>query len=153
MRNVQLDELQDGIKIGWRNINNLKYADQLSSVTQSCPNFSDPMDCNTPGFNVYHQIMELAQKLMSIELRCYPTTSSSIIPFSSGSFPMSQFFASVAKYWSFSFSISPSNEYSRLIAFTTNWIDLLVVQRILKSLLQHHSSKESIFQHSAFFMV
>jgi len=57
------------------------------------------------------------------------------------------------KYWSFSFSISPSNEYSGLIVFTINWIDLLAVQRILKSLLQHHSSKESILQHSAFFMV
>jgi len=50
------------------------------------------------------------------------------------------------KYWSFSFSISPSNEYSGLIVFTINWIDLLAVQRILKSLLQHHSSKESILQ-------
>ena len=67
MRNVQLDESQAGIKIGRRNINNPKYADQLSSVTQSCPNLCDPMDCNTPGFPVYHQIMELVQKLMSIE--------------------------------------------------------------------------------------
>ena len=57
------------------------------------------------------------------------------------------------KYWSFSSSISPSNEYSGLIAFTINWIDRLAVQKILKSLLQHHSSKESILQHSAFFMV
>ena len=57
------------------------------------------------------------------------------------------------KYWSFSFNISPSNEYSGLISFTIDWLDLLSVQRTLKSLLQHHSSKASIFQHLAFFMV
>ena len=57
------------------------------------------------------------------------------------------------KYWSFSFSISPSNEYSGLISFRIDWLDLLVVQGTLKSLLQHHSSKASILQHSAFFTV
>ena len=57
------------------------------------------------------------------------------------------------KYWSFSFSISPSNEYSRLISFRINWFDLLAVQGSLKSLLQHHSLKASILRHSAFFMV
>ena len=58
-----------------------------------------------------------------------------------------------SKYWSFSFSISPSNEYSGLISFRIDWFDLLAEQGTLKSLLQHHSSKASIFQHSAFFMV
>ena len=57
------------------------------------------------------------------------------------------------KYWSFSFSISPSNEYSGLISFKIDWFDLLAVQGTLKSLLQHHSSKASILWHSAFFMV
>ena len=57
------------------------------------------------------------------------------------------------KYWSFSFSMSPSNEYSGLISFSMDWLDLLSVQGTLKSLLQHHSSKASILQHSAFFMV
>ena len=57
------------------------------------------------------------------------------------------------KYWSFSYSISPSNEYSRLISFRIDWLDLLAVQGTLKSLLQQHSSKASILQHSAFFMV
>ena len=57
------------------------------------------------------------------------------------------------KYWSFSFSISPSNEHSGLISFRTDWLDLLAVQGTLKSLLQHHSSKESILPHSAFFIV
>ena len=57
------------------------------------------------------------------------------------------------KYWSFSFSISPSNEYSGLISFRMNWLDLLAVQGTLKSLLQHHSSKTSILRHSAFLIV
>ena len=57
------------------------------------------------------------------------------------------------KYWSFSFSISPSNEYSGLISFRMDWLDLLAVQRTLKSLLQHHSSKASILRSSAFFIV
>ena len=57
------------------------------------------------------------------------------------------------KYWSFSFNISPSDEYSGLISFRMDWLDLLAVQGTLKSLLQHHSSKVSILQHSAFFIV
>ena len=72
----------------------------------------------------------------------------------SGSFSMSQFFASGGqKIWSFSFSISPSNEYSELISFRMDWLDLLAVQGTLKSLLQHHSSKPSILRLSAFFTV
>ena len=57
------------------------------------------------------------------------------------------------KYWSFSFSISPSSEYSGLVSFRIDWLDLLAVQRTLKSLLQHHSSKPAIYRHSAFFIV
>ena len=57
------------------------------------------------------------------------------------------------KYWSFNFSISPSNEYSGMFSFRIDWFDLLAIQRIFKSLLQHHSSKASILQHSAFFLV
>ena len=57
------------------------------------------------------------------------------------------------KYWSFTFSISPSSEYSGLISYRIDWLDLLAVQGTLKSLLQHHSSKEAVLQHSAFFMV
>ena len=92
---------------------------------------------------------------------CHPTISSSVIPFSShlqffpasGSFQISQFFHQGAKYWSFSFIISPSNEYSGLISFRMDWLDLLAVQGTLKSLLQHYSSKASILQRSAFFVV
>ena len=92
--------------------------------------------------------------------QCHPTISSSVIPFSScpqsflalGSFPMSRLFPTqVAKYWSF--SISPSNENSGLISFRIDWFDLLVVQRTLKHLLQHHGLKGSILQCSAFVMV
>ena len=92
---------------------------------------------------------------------CHPTISSSVVPFSSlqsfpasGSFQMSQFFTiRWPKYWSFSFSISPANEYSGLISFRMDWLDLLAVQGTLKSLFQHHSSKASILRHSAFFIV
>ena len=90
---------------------------------------------------------------------CHPTIPSSVVPFlsclqsfpASGPFPMSQFFASGSQ--SFSFNISPSNEYSGLITFRMDWLDLLAVQGTLKSLLQHHSSKASILRHSAFFIV
>ena len=93
---------------------------------------------------------------------CHPTISSSVIPFSShlqsfptsGSFQMSQFLTSGdPKYWSFSFNISPSNERSGLISFRMDWLDLLAVQGILKSLLQHYSSKASILRCSTFFIV
>ena len=90
---------------------------------------------------------------------CHPNTLSSDIPFSSclqsfpasGSFLMSALHIRWPKYWSF--SISPSNEYTGLISFRIDWFDLLAVQGTLKSLLQHHSSKASILQHSDFFMV
>ena len=94
-------------------------------------------------------------KFMSSQ-SCHPTISSSVIPFSSclpsfpasRSFQMSQSLHLWLKYWSFSFNISPPNEYSGLIFFTMGWFDLLAVQGTLKSLLQHHSSKASIIPHS-----
>ena len=92
---------------------------------------------------------------------CHPTISSSVVPCSSclqsspasGSFPESVLCIRWPKYWSFSFSISPSNEYSGLISFTIDWFDLLAVQGILKSLLQQHSSKASVLWSSAFFIL
>jgi len=98
----------------------------------------------------------------SLGLQGDPTISSSVILFSShpqsfpatGSFPNeSVLHVRWQKYWSFSVNISPSNEYSGLISFRMDWLDLLAVQETLKSLLQHHSSKASIFQHSASFIV
>ena len=90
---------------------------------------------------------------------CYPTISSSVIPFFClQSFPASESNKSVLcnrwpKYWSFNLSISPSNEYSRLISLRIDWFDLLAVQGTLKNLIQNHSLKASVLQHSAFFMV
>ena len=93
---------------------------------------------------------------------CHPTVSSSVVPFSScpqsfaesGSFQMSQLSSSGGQsIGSFSFNISPSNEHPGLISFRMDWLDFLAVQGTLKSLLQYHSSKASIFWHSAFFIV
>ena len=92
---------------------------------------------------------------------CHPAISSSVVPFSScpqslpasESFPMRQLRMRWPKYWSFSFSIIPSKEILGLISFRMDWLDLLAVQGTLKSLLQHHSSKASILQCSAFFTV
>ena len=84
---------------------------------------------------------------------CYPFSCPQSFP-ASGSFPMSNFpYIRWPKYWSFSFSISPSNRYSGLISFRIDWFDLLVVQGTLKSLLQHHNSKTSVLLCSVFFMV
>ena len=101
------------------------------------------------GFPVHHQLLELAQTLI------HQAFSSCLQSFpASGSFPMSQLFASGGQRIGVSaFSISPSNKYSGLIFFRIDWLDLLAVQGTLKSLLQHHSSKASILQHSAFFIV
>ena len=97
----------------------------------------------------------------SLSQWCHPTISSSVVPFSScllffpasGSFPMSWLFASGGQSISFSFSLSPSNEYSGLISFRMDWFNLLAVQGTPKSLLQHHGSKASILRCSAFFMI
>ena len=94
--------------------------------------------------------------------RCHPAISSSVIPFSSCPQipPSIRVFSNEStlrmrwpKYWSFSFSIIPSKEHPGLISFRMDWLDLLPVQGTLKSLLQHHTSKASILQHSAFFTV
>ena len=109
------------------------------------------MDCSTPGLPVHHQLPELAQSHVPLSWWCQPTILSSVIPFSSclqsfpasGSFLMSHFFTSWPKYWSCSFSISPSNEYSGVISFRIDWFDLLEVQGTLKSLLQNQISKST----------
>ena len=120
------------------------------------------MDCSMLGLPVHHQLPELAQTHVhhvgdAIQ-PSHPLSSPSLPAFNlaqhQGLFSMSQFFASGGpKYWSSSFSISLSNEHWRLISFRIDWLDLLAVQGTLKSLLQHHSSKASILQCSAFFMV
>ena len=118
------------------------------------------MDYSTPGFPVHHQLWELALTHVHwVGDAIHP--SHPLLSPSTPAFNLSQHQGllqwvsslQVAKYWSFSFSISPSSEYSGLISFRIDWFDLLAVQGTLKSLLQHHSSKGSILQHSAFFMV
>ena len=119
------------------------------SVTKSRPTVCDPMDRSTPGLPVHYQIPEFT-KLMCIEsvkpsihlilyrpLLLLPPILPSIRVFSNQSALSIRW----PKYWSFSFSISPSNEYSRLFSFRVGWLDLLAVQGTLKSLLQHHSSE------------
>ena len=131
------------------------------SVSQSCLTLCDPMDSAhqaSPSFTISQSLL----KLMSIEsvmpsnhlIHCHPLL---LLP---SVFPSIRVFCNESvlcnrwpKYWSFSFSISPSNEYSGLISFRIDWFDLLAVQGTLKSLLQHHSLKASILWHSAFFML
>ena len=131
------------------------------SVAKSCRSLCDLMGCSTPGFPVLHYLPEFAQThVHRVDDAIQPSH-----PLSHPSLPalsLSQhqgLFHELAlpfrwpKCWSFSFSISPSNEYSGLISFRMDWFDLLAVQGILKSLLQHHSSKASILRCSTFFMV
>ena len=119
------------------------------------------MDCSMPGLSAHHQLPESTQThAHQVSDAIQPSH-----PLSSPS-PMPSIFRSITvfsnesvlhirwpKYWSFSFSISPSNEYSGLISFRMDWLDVPAVQGTLKSLLQHHSSKASILRHSAFFIV
>ena len=119
------------------------------------------MDCITPGFQVDPQLPEWTQT----HVHQVDNAIQSSHPLSSPSppasiFPSIRVFSSESvlhirwpEYWSFSFSISPPSEYSGLISFRIDWLDPLAVQQTLKSLLQHHCSKASILQHSAFFSV
>ena len=118
-----------------------------------------PMDCSMPGLPVDHQLPEFTQThwVSDAIQPSHPLLAPSL-----PAFDLSQhqgLFQGVGslhlwpKYWSFSFNISPSNEYPGLISFRMEWLDLLAVQGMLKSLLQHHSSKASILWHSAFSIV
>ena len=137
----------------------MKYT--FNSVTQSCSTLCDPMDCSMPGLPVHHQLPEFAQTHVHRVGNAIQPPHPLLSPpppalnlcqhrvFSKKSFLCIRW----PKHWSFSFSISPSNEYSGLISFRIDCFDLLAVQETLKSLLQHHSSKASVLQCSAFFMV
>ena len=133
----------------------------FSSVAQSCLTLCDPMNCCTPGLPVHHQLPEPTH-LMSIEpvmpsnhlILCWS------LLFLPSIFPSIRLFSNESvlcirwpKHWSFSFNISPSNEHPWLISFRMDWLNLLVVQRTPRSLLQHHSSKAPILQCLAFFTV
>ena len=137
----------------------IKHWFSFSSVTQSCPTLCHPMECSIPGFPVHYQKPETTQIQVHwvsdaiqsshplLSLLLLPSIIPSIKVFSNESV----LHIRCPKYWSFIFSIRPSSEYSELISFRIDWLDLLAVQGTLKSLLQHHSSKASILQHSAFF--
>ena len=133
----------------------------FSSIAQSCLTLCDSMDCITTGFPVHHQLPERGQThvywVSDVIQPSHPLFFPSPPAFNpSKQQSLFQWVSSlhqVPKYWSFSFSISPSNEYSGLISFRMGWFDLLAVQGTLKSLLQHHSSKVSVLQFSAFFIV
>ena len=134
------------------------YQVQFSSVAQSCPTLCDPMNHSTAGLPVYNNSQSLP-KLMSIEsvmpsnhliLRRPLLLLPSIFPSIRGFSNEPALRVKWPKYWSFSFSISPSNEHPGLI-FRMDWLNLLAVQGTLKSLLQHHSSKTPILWQSAFF--
>ena len=133
-----------------------KFLFQFSLVTQSCLTLCNPMNSSKLDLPVHRQLQSLP-KPMSIEL-VMPSNhlilcgSFLLLP---SIFPSIRVFSNQSalrirwpKYWSFTFSISPSNEHPVLISFRMNWLDLLAVQGALKSLLQHHSSKASILQHS-----
>ena len=138
---------------------------KMISSIQSYLTLCDAMDCSMPGFPVLHQLLELAQthvhQIGDAIQQSHPLLSPSP-PHSSplSIFPGIGIFSKESvlrirwpKYWSFSFNISALNEYSGLISFRMDWLDLLAVQGTLKSLLQYHSSRASVLQHSAFFMV
>ena len=126
------------------------------SVSQSCLTLCNPMDCSTPGYPVLHYLLELAQTHVlwvsdAILVEWHLILSCPHLPLPSA-FSRHPIFSSESvlrirwpKYWSCSLRISPSNEYSGLISFRMDWLDLLAVQGTLKSLLQHHSSKAWIF--------
>ena len=134
---------------------------QFSSVARLCPPLCDPMNHSTPA-SLSITKSQSPPKPMSIEsvmpsnhlILCHPLL---LLP---SIFPSIRVFSNEStlhmkwpRYWSFSFDISPSNEHPGLISFRMDWLDLLAVQGTLKSLLQHHSSKALILQHSAFFIV
>ena len=119
------------------------------------------MDCSRPGFPVFHYLLEFAQTHVHwVSDAIQPPHPLLLLLLLPSIFPSIRVFSNEPvfcirwpKYWSFSFSISSFNEYSGLISFRMDWLDLLAVQGTLKSLLQHHSSEASILQHSAFFTV
>ena len=120
-----------------------------------------PWTAATPGLPVYHQLPEFAQtyvhRVSDAIHPSHPLSSLLLLPSIFRSIKVfsneSLLHISWLKYWSFSFSINPSNVYSGLISFRIDWLDLLAVQRTLKSLLQYHSSKVSVLWRSAFFIV
>ena len=133
---------------------------QFRLVAQSYPTLYDPMDCSTTGCPDHDRLLEPTQThVCPVGDAIQPSHLLSSILLLASVFARLRVFSNESvlriswpKYWSFSF-ISASHEYSRLISFRMDWLDLLAVQGTLKSLLKHHSSKASVLQCSAFFIV
>ena len=132
----------------------LDHSVRFSSVAQSCPALCEPMNPNMPGLSVHHQLPEFTQTHVHRVGDAIQPSHPLLPPFPPApnpsqhqglfqwvSFPMTLHMR-WPKYWSFSFSVSPSNEHPGLISFRMDWLDLLTIQGALKSLLQHHSSKD-----------
>ena len=119
------------------------------------------MNCATPGLDVHHQLLKsththvhwVGDAIQPSHPLSSPSPPALNLSQHQGLFQWVSSSHQVPKYWSFSFSISPSSEYSGLISFRMDWLDLLAVQGTLKSLLQHHSSKASVLRYSTFFIV
>ena len=164
--------MNDSIKTPFWQLNSVSPSDKkhnrrliwecCCSVSQLCPTLCHSIDCCTLGFSVLHYLPKFSlthvhQTMLMpsnhlthcCPLLLLPSIFPSIRLLSNGLAPHIRW----PNYWSFSFSISPSNEYSGLIFFRIDWLDLLAVQGTLKSLLQHHSSKASILWPSVFFML
>ena len=154
--------IQEFLHLNGHQIHPGHYSVQFSSVAQSCPILCDPVDCSVPDFLFLHYLPEFAQThvhwlsdgWMNHFILYRP------LPLLPSIFPNINVFSNELalqirrrKCWNFGFNISPSNEYSELISFRSDWFDLLAVQGALMCLLQHHRSKASVLQCSAFFMV
>ena len=137
---------------------NVQGSQSVSSVAQLCPTLCDPMDCSIPGFPVHHQLPEVAQthvhRVGDAIQPSHPLSSPSPPAFNlaqhQGLFQWVSASHQVAKGLKFQLQPQPSNEYSGLISFRIDWLDLLATQGTLKSLLQHHSLKSSVVRHSSF---
>ena len=137
------------------------YLYQFPSVAQLCPTLCHPMDCSRPGLPVYHQLPEFTQThvhrvsdaFQPSHLLSSPSPPALNLSQHQDLFKWVSSSNKMAKVLEFQLSISPSNEYSKLISFRMDWLDLLAVEATLKSLLQHHSAKASVLWCSAFFMV
>ena len=144
--------MSQAFRIFWESSFSLQMT-RCCSVAKWCLTLCNPMDCRTPGFPVLHYLLELLNfvstesVMLSYHLiLCHP------LLFLPSIFPSIRVFSNESilrirwpKHWSFSFSISPSNEYSGLISLRIDWLDLLTVQQAVKSLLQHHIQKHQFF--------
>ena len=154
LKDRKIPELSERLFQGYNPFSSVLF----SSIAQSCPTLCNPMNYSTPGHPVQHQLLESTQThVHQVDNAIQPSHPLLLLP---PILPSIRVFSNEStlnmrwpKYWLCSFNISPTNEHPGLISFRMDWLDLLAVQRSLKNLLQHHSSKASILQYSAFFTI